>query len=67
MAGTKEGGAKARDANLAKDPQFYNKIGRKGGLKGGGKNGFHKLTPEQLHEVSRKGGLERGYQKRKLT
>jgi len=31
MSGNKEGGIKARDANLAKDPDFYSKIGRKGG------------------------------------
>lgn len=31
MAGTKIGGLKARDANLANDPNFYAKIGAKGG------------------------------------
>lgn len=31
MAGTKIGGLKARDKNLAKDPDFYGKIGKKGG------------------------------------
>lgn len=34
MAGTLEGGLKARDKNLAKDPDFYKKIGRLGGAKG---------------------------------
>ena len=31
MAGTKTGGLKARDKNLAKNPNFYREIGRKGG------------------------------------
>lgn len=34
MAGTREGGLKARDRNLAKDPNFYSKIGTKGGRNG---------------------------------
>lgn len=31
MAGTKEGGRKARDTKLQKDPDFFKKIGAKGG------------------------------------
>jgi len=31
MAGTKIGGAKARAKNLARDPDFYSKIGKRGG------------------------------------
>lgn len=31
MAGTRLGGLKARNKNLANDPDFYRKIGRKGG------------------------------------
>ena len=31
MAGTKAGGKKAAAKNLAKDPNFYAKIGAKGG------------------------------------
>jgi general stress protein YciG len=31
MAGTIEGGKKAAAANLAKDPDFYKKIGARGG------------------------------------
>ena len=31
MAGTKAGGKKAAQKNLAKDPNFYAKIGAKGG------------------------------------
>ena len=34
MAGTKEGGRKASEKNLAKDPDFYKKIGSIGGKKG---------------------------------
>lgn len=34
MAGTKAGGLKAAQKNLAKDPDFYAKIGRKGGQNG---------------------------------
>ena len=39
MAGTKTGGLKARDKNLAKNPNFYREIGRKGG-KNGNTGGF---------------------------
>ena len=31
MAGTVAGGIKARDKNLANDPEFYKRIGSKGG------------------------------------
>lgn len=34
MAGTKAGAAKARAKNLAKDPDYYRNIGRKGGQSG---------------------------------
>ena len=33
MAGTRAGGLKARAKNLANDPDFYSKIGSKGGKK----------------------------------
>lgn len=38
MAGTKEGGRKAAATNLARNPNFYREIGRKGGSisRGGG-------------------------------
>jgi general stress protein YciG len=39
MAGTKIGGQKAAAKNLAKDPNFYAKIGSKGG-KNGNTGGF---------------------------
>lgn len=31
MGGNKEGAQKARDANLAKDPDYYKKMGARGG------------------------------------
>ena len=43
MAGTREGGLKARARNLARDPNWYKKIGAKGGSNGKGpgyKGGF---------------------------
>lgn len=36
MAGTKAGALKARDKNLARDPDFYGKIGRIKGQNGQG-------------------------------
>ena len=48
MAGTKAGGQKAAAKNLAKDPNFYAKIGSKGGKNGhtggfaAGDAGFHR-------------------------
>lgn len=43
MSGTRAGGIKARERNLAKDPDFYRRIGCKGGHNGKGpgyKGGF---------------------------
>ena len=34
MTGTRAGGIKARERNLAKDPDFYRRIGQKGGQNG---------------------------------
>ena len=34
MAGTKAGGLKAAQKNISKDPNFYAKIGAKGGKNG---------------------------------
>ena len=36
MPGTKTGGLKARDKNLASDPDFYKRIGARGGANGRG-------------------------------
>lgn len=57
MSGTTEGGRKARDKNLAKDPLFYAKIGARGG-RNGNTGGFAAATPEQLREWGRRGGLK---------
>ena len=54
MAGSKIGGLKARDKNLAKDPDFYRNIGRRGGLVKVPK-GFA-LNPELAKTSGAKGG-----------
>ena len=54
MAGTKIGGLKSRDKNLAKDPDFYRNIGRRGGLAKVPK-GFA-LNPEFAKTCGAKGG-----------
>lgn len=49
MSGNKNGGIKARDTNLKRDPDFYSKIGQRGGLKsrgGGFAYGDHTLAKE---------------------
>lgn len=54
MAGTIEGGRKAAAKNLAKDPDFYKKIGSKGG-KNGNTGGFAG-NPELARIAGSKGG-----------
>jgi general stress protein YciG len=54
MAGTILGGQKARDKNLAKDPEFYSKIGKKGG-KNGHTGGFY-ANRELARIAGKKGG-----------
>lgn len=54
MAGTKEGGRKAAMKNLQRDPDFYAKIGRKGG-KNGTTGGFA-ANPELARIAGAKGG-----------
>ena len=59
MAGNKAGAAKARDKNLASDPDFYHKIGALGGSKGA-KNGAIKgfaANRELARTAGRLGGL----------
>ena len=51
MAGTKAGGLKAAQKNLARDPNFYAKIGRKGG-----KNGGFAANPALARIAGAKGG-----------
>lgn len=55
MSGTKVGAKKAALTNLAKDPDFFRKIGRIGG-KNGHTGGFASMTHEQVSECGRKGG-----------
>ena len=54
MAGTKAGGIKAAKKNLARDPQFYAKIGAKGGKNG--KTGGFAANPELARIAGAKGG-----------
>ncbi len=54
MAGTKAGGLKAKAKNLAKDPNFYAKIGSKGG-KASNTGGFA-ANPELARIAGAKGG-----------
>ena len=54
MSGTKAGGMKAREKNLAKNPNFYKENGRLGGLKSRG--GGFAANPELARIAGAKGG-----------
>ena len=54
MAGTKAGGQKAAAKNLAKDPNFYAKIGAKGGRNG--RTGGFAANPDLARIAGAKGG-----------
>lgn len=54
MAGTKAGGLKARDKNLKRDPDFYAKIGAKGGRNG--RTGGFAANPALARIAGAKGG-----------
>lgn len=54
MAGTKAGGLKAKAKNLAKDPNFYAKIGAKGGQSSN--TGGFAANPELARIAGAKGG-----------
>jgi len=54
MAGTKAGGLKAAQKNLQKDPDFYAKIGAKGGRNG--HTGGFAANPELARVAGAKGG-----------
>lgn len=54
MAGNKIGGKKAAAKNLARDPQFYAKIGAKGGRNG--RTGGFAANPELARIAGAKGG-----------
>lgn len=58
MAGTAIGGNKAYEKNIASDPQFYVKIGQRGGIAYHSKpRGFAFMTHAQASAAGRKGGL----------
>lgn len=54
MAGTRIGGQRAAAKNLAKDPNFYAKIGAKGGKNG--RTGGFAANPELARIAGAKGG-----------
>jgi len=54
MAGTKAGGLKAAAKNLANDPDFYKRIGQKGGRNGN--SGGFAANPELARIAGAKGG-----------
>lgn len=54
MAGTKAGGQKAAAKNLQRDPEFYAKIGAKGGRNG--RTGGFAANPELARIAGAKGG-----------
>lgn len=54
MSGTRKGGLRARDTNLTDDPDFYRKIGAKGG-KWRGPKGFA-TNPTLASTAGAKGG-----------
>jgi len=54
MAGTKAGGQKAAAKNLQRDPDFYAKIGRRGGQNG--HTGGFAANPELARVAGAKGG-----------
>ena len=56
MAGNKIGGAKSRDKNLARDPDFYKKIGSKGGSAITDKKKGFAADPERARIVGARGG-----------
>jgi general stress protein YciG len=54
MAGTRKGGLKAAAKNLTRDPDFYAKIGAKGGQNG--RTGGFAANPELARIAGAKGG-----------
>lgn len=57
MSGTPEGGIKAAKKNLERDPDFYKKIGRKGGTTPSDKPKGFATNPKLAQEVGRKIGF----------
>lgn len=65
MAGTVAGGRKAAQKNLAKDPNFYAKIGAKGGQ--AGHTGGFAANPELARIAGAKGGRISRRTKKQVT
>lgn len=65
MAGTKAGGLKAAQKNLQKDPDFYAKIGAKGGRNG--HTGGFAANPELARVAGAKGGRISRRKSKKVT
>lgn len=65
MSGTPAGGKKAAAANKAKDPDFYKKLGQRGGKNGTGhKFGHGKIDPRVAGSL---GGRAKGKNKKTET
>lgn len=56
MGGTKEGGQQAAKKMLARDPDWYKKIGSRGGKVEREGRGFAGMSKEKLAEIGKKGG-----------
>ena len=56
MAGTREGGLKTRERNLAKNPNYYRDLGRAGGCKSRG--GGFTFNPELARRAGAIGGAK---------
>lgn len=75
MAGTREGGLKAAKKNMSRDPDFYRRIGKIGGLVKGTLGGFAsgKMCDCELYPsthpyqkcAGKRGGANRGKTKAK--
>lgn len=57
MAGTRAGGLKAAQKNLERDPDFYKRIGHKGGTAFSDKLKGFATNPQLAKEVGRKIGV----------
>lgn len=61
MAGTRTGGMTARDKMLARDPDYYKKLGKRGGSKKGVVKGFAYMREngewDKISKAGRLGGL----------
>lgn len=56
MAGNKQGGLAAYKVNIANDPDFYRKIGAKGGKNRNPRKGFGSMDKAKISEAGAKGG-----------